>query len=98
MSENLNDTCIDPICSKVTIIAYKGMRELIVGLDELKWRIDGGCEEFLTLKDISEQLIKLGYGRTYYVWYETGLRGVIYQYGNYEPPTWVQHGTTKGYA
>lgn len=30
--------------------------------------------------------------------FEEGLKGEIYEYGNYAPKCWVKHGTTKGYA
>jgi hypothetical protein len=74
-------------------------KNVLVDLDELKWYKDEeGFEESITLEEISKQLQTLGYKGVYRVWTEMGLSGRIYQYGNYDPPVWEEHGTTKGYA
>lgn len=73
-------------------------KEVFVDLDELKWKDDGDGYEYLTLGDISDQLKALKYERVFYVWWELGLRGEIYEFGNHDPSGWVKHGETKGYA
>lgn len=98
----IGDTEINPEFESVMIIAHKELKEVLVSVSEIKWRTTKGEDEVgiqvLTLDEISNQLNELGYDRTYYVWVELGLSGKIYQYGNYDPPTWQEHGTTKGYA
>lgn len=81
----------------VRIIAHKGAKEVFVDIDKLTWREEEEGQ-LLTLGEISTQLNQLGYERVYYVWIEMGLSGVIYQYGNYEPPSWQEHGKTRGFA
>ena len=88
----------------VTIIAYTGANEkIIVPCTKLQWRNpyeDGDDYDlplFLTLKEISDQLASKGYKPTFYVWYETGLSGKIYLYGN-GFSYWREHGETNGYA
>ncbi|SDJ60242.1 hypothetical protein [Paenibacillus naphthalenovorans] len=95
--EDLSKKTIYPLVDTVTIIAHKGMQRLIIKEEELKWNSDEEYE-FLTLQEISFQLDQLGYDRTYIVWEESGLEGNIYMYGNYSPPTWMEHGKTRGYA
>lgn len=99
----VDETVIYRYDNFIRIIAGKDGKEVIVDPDELKWpRYDGGQDvgvyESLTLKEISNQLIALGYHRVFYVWVELGLSGQIYQYGNYDPHEWAEHGTTRGYA
>jgi hypothetical protein len=79
-------------------IDFRSRKEILVDTEELEWHDydeDNGC---LTLEEISTQLIEKGYQSPFYVWTELGLSGKIYMYGNYEPPAWVEHGTTRGYA
>lgn len=82
-----------------TTIYNDGSLMIIVGrkiIDEnrLKWRANDDIGE-LTLNEISSQL---NTREIIYVWYELGLSGKIYQYGNYEEGGWWEHGTTKGFA
>lgn len=67
----------------------------IVDVDRLRWHEGDEGIEYLTLNEISGQINTSG---IIYVWYELGLSGKIYQYGNYEEVGWCEHGTTKGYA
>lgn len=89
-----------------TIIAYNDNDEkVIVPYNVLKWRNpyeDGDDHDlplFLTLDEIKEQLFSMNYKPVFYVWYDLGLSGKIYQYGNY-PDTlcWIEYGITRGYA
>ena len=88
--------------SGVTIIATSNGKNELVDPLKLTWHImeftEVDKEERLTLKEISQQLLRLGYKSVLYVWEETPLEGTIYQYGNYEDRSWVIHGTTKGFA
>ncbi|MEO3947657.1 hypothetical protein [Gorillibacterium sp. CAU 1737] len=84
----------------VRIIAHPSakddLKEVLVDINKLEWNEDDF--PFLSLSEIGTQLEKMGYTHPFYVWSELGLSGRIYQYGNYDPPTWEHHGTTKGYA
>ena len=90
----------------VTVIAYgKDGEKVIVPHCELNWRNpyddddDYDLPLFLSLKEISDQLIEKGYKPTFYVWCETGLSGKIYRYGNdTDDAYWTEHGETNGYA
>ena len=90
----------------ITIIAYTTEHgRVIVPHDALKWRNpyeDGDDYDlplFLRLKEISEQLLAMHYQPVFYVWYEMGLSGKIYEYGNHpSDPHWREHGETKGFA
>lgn len=90
----------------VTIIAYnENYQKVIVRESDLNWRNPFKEEDdydiplFLTLKEISEQLLAMKYKSVFYVWYEMGLSGKIYQYGNYSDcPYWMEYGETIGYA
>lgn len=96
--DKIEDTVI--YWPSVRIIVHKdedSFEEVLVPLDKLKWNGEDE-EQFLTLAEISDQLQRIGYGSPYYVWYELGLFGAIYLYGNYYPKEWAKHGTTKGYA
>lgn len=81
-----------------TKIMVCGSEDLFIDVEQLKWRDHEESEPELTLREVSDQLIKLGYSGVFYVWTELGLSGEIYQFGNYDPPMWVKHGETKGYA
>lgn len=74
-----------------TLIGIKDM--------ELQWnRCDDSGVEYLTLDEILSQVR----ARTSFVWvwYESGLWGVIFEVGNYPEigEQWIVHGVTKGYA
>lgn len=89
-----------------TIIAYRDNYEkVIVPRGNLNWRNpyeDGDDYDlplFLTLKEIGEQLLDMNYKPVFYVWYEMGLSGIIYEYGNKPSDLhWREHGETKGFA
>lgn len=89
-----------------TVIAFNNNDEqVIVPCKDLKWRnpYDDGDDYdlplFLTLKEIEEQLFEMNYKPVFYVWYELGLSGKIYQYGDYaDDLRWIEHGIIKGYA
>lgn len=66
----------------------------VIDEKQLNWRENESFGQ-LTLSEISEQINSED---VIYVWYELGLSGKIYQYGNYEEVGWCEHGTTKGYA
>ena len=71
----------------------------IIDEDQLKWNDEDSIAPHLSLQEISDQLVACGYTGVFYVWTEIGVRGRIYQYGNYKPyDFWVEHGRTKGYA
>ncbi|MGF9912792.1 hypothetical protein ABEX47_17355 [Paenibacillus ehimensis] len=97
--EDISQKEIDRFCCSVTILAYKGINQVLVDDNELKWHLhDGEFDGYLTLAEISDQLTSLGYESPYRVWWEMGLRGEIFQYGNYKPEVWEVHGKTRGYA
>jgi hypothetical protein len=96
--EEIKDTVI--YWPAVRIIAHppkEELKEVLVDIEILKWKNHEGYP-YITLLEISKQLKKLGYQSPYYVWAEMGLSGEIYMYGNYNPPEWVEHGKTRGYA
>ena len=95
--DNLSNTKIYRLEISLRIIAHKGMKEILVNPDELTWNYDEEIGEYLTLQEISEQLISLGYDIVFYVWVELGLSGKIYQFGNHGM-FWELHGETQGYA
>lgn len=73
--------------------------EMFIDLAELDWHFDDyGFYYYLSLTEIEKQLLELKYKPPFYVWHDDALRGVIYEYGNYNPLSWVKHGETKGYA
>lgn len=94
--------CYNPAGYGCLIIASNN-EKVLVDNEKLKWHREecggGYHEEYLTLEEIGMQLKDLGYKGVFYVWIETPLSGVIYQFGNYgEIKYWIEHGTTKGYA
>lgn len=104
MSINQTIICddIELMDEGVTIIACtKDNEKVIVPFYDLDWRNpyengdDYDLPLFLTLKEISNQLIETGYKPTFYVWREMGLSGKIYAYNN---DCWREYGETKGYA
>lgn len=108
MTIDTNKNCDETEISDegATIIAYDNSgKKVIVPCWDLEWRNpyeDGDDYDlplFLTLKEISDQLISLGYKPVFYVWHEMGMSGTIYRYGNYDEINyWTEHGKTKGYA
>lgn len=110
---NINDTVIWNNLTLNTIIVGLDKKRILES-NELKWNKGYGMEDgYLTLEEISEQIREIEISRIrktiederflqdYHpfitIIVESGLYGTIYQYGNYGP-TWVEHGTTKGYA
>ena len=71
-----------------SMIYYIGFNRII---EDLTW--NKGEEDYLTLKEISEQ-VKFPVR----VIYDLGLKGFIYEYGNYNDGKWRLYGITKGYA
>ena len=103
-SESLEDREIDRYTDNIIIIAHKRhgrtdhVMKVLVDPEELDWRENEKMPIILTLREIGEQLLALGYEPPFYVWEEGPLEGTIYQYGNYDPPQWLEHGQTKGFA
>lgn len=64
----------------------------IIHNKELKWH--KAEEDYLTLKEIQEQLN----GLCIRVISDSSLEGKIYEYGNYNDDKWYLYGITKGYA
>ena len=62
-------------------------------IDNLKWHEDENVGGYLTLKEIAEQ-VKFPVR----VIMDYGLKGKIYEYGNYNDGKWRLYGITKGYA
>lgn len=58
---------------------------------KLNWGTDGA----LTLKEIADQLRSAH--KTIFVWEDSPLEGVIYEYGNHGD-YWEEYGKTQGYA
>ncbi len=87
--------------SLIRILAYnQELRdECLVDIEDLTWVDDGYGVGCLSLESIEHQLFNLGYRPVIYVWVETPLEGVIYEFGNYSTNFgWAIHGHTKGYA
>lgn len=90
----------------ITIVAYNAQDEkVVVPYLDLEWRNPYEDEDdydlplFLTLKEISEQLLAMNYKPVFYVCYEMGLSGKIYEYGNDTNDLhWREYGETRGYA
>lgn len=61
-------------------------------IDNLNWN-KGELDDYLTLKEIQEQ-VKMPIR----VIMDYGLRGYIYEYGNYPDGKWYLYAITKGYA
>lgn len=72
-----------------------------INTNYLIWRKYLDCGEYLTLKEIREQVRVIpGYqDEVLFVWEEEALSGKIYQTGNQpECDKWEEHGKTRGYA
>ena len=90
----IRSSLIDMSSTKV-IVVTGGRRTETLLLDDNFFETD---EYDCTFIGEIEEGVKSVYGQEViiYVWYELGLRGVIYKY---EPGNgWEEHGTTKGYA
>lgn len=74
------------------------VREQMIPLTALKWNDVYDCGGWLSLGEIASQLKNLGHQDVYYVWQDTPLQGRIYQYGNYDPESWIVYGRTQGFA
>jgi hypothetical protein len=95
MKENLDDSFIEMV-DTVIIVSIDGDRKL-VPTEEFELKFHEGMP-YLNLEDIAIQLeAKFGQDIIIDVWYELGIKGYIYRYGNYGR-YWVEHGTTRGYA
>ncbi len=92
-----------------TVVAYNEKdQKVFVPYGDLEWRNpyeNGDCSDlplFLTLKEIEEQLFAKNYKTPFFVAFELGLSGKIYQYSeSYDDsytPHWVEYGETIGYA
>ncbi len=90
--------------NNIIIIAHKRdgctgrLIKVLADQEELNWREYEGLPIVLTLMEIGNQLSSLGYEPPFYIWEEGDLEGTIYQCGNYDPPQWMEHGRTKGFA
>ena len=77
--KNIADTLIFRDGTLLMIIANKNEQRVLVDPTELIWNEHEDYGEYLTLEEISEQLINLGYDIVFYIWEEVALRGQIYQ-------------------
>ena len=73
-----------------SMIYYLAFNRIV---EDLTWNKSDGEEDYLTLKEISEQ-VKFPVR----VIMDFGLEGFIYEYGNYSDGKWRLYGITKGYA
>ena len=75
-----------------------------IPLDSLVWNnFDDPFEEkhfeqWITLGDISDQLLEEYATHIFYVWDEKPLDGTIYQFGNYAKREWRVYANTRGYT
>lgn len=85
-------------CSTRIIVTVSNDPEL-VNINELDCKVQDECFFYLTLGDIISQLEKKYETKDLLVdvWYELGVSGTIYRYGNYGP-YWLVQGTTRGSA
>lgn len=87
---------LDSIVDENTIIYKIGSKIYTFGfpkiIDNLNWN-EGELSDYLTLKEIQEQ-VKMPIR----VIMDYGLKGYIYEYGNYQDGKWHLYGITKGYA
>lgn len=72
-----------------SMIYYLGFNKII---EDLTWN-KSEEDDYLTLKEIAEQ-VKFPVR----VIMDYGLKGYIYEYGNYQDGKWRLYGITKGYA
>lgn len=72
--------------------------DVFVDIDSLKWRENENKEIVLTLQEISDQLLKMGYLPVFYVVCDSATWGHIYYYGNYDDGQWTIYAETMGYA
>lgn len=108
MSIDRNKICddIEIMDEGTTVVAYNGAnKKIFVPYGDLEWRNpyeDGDDYDlplFLTLKEISEQLLAKNYKTPFYVAFELGLSGTIYYYTtDADVPCWMEYGETIGYA
>ncbi|OAH53109.1 hypothetical protein AWH48_12190 [Domibacillus aminovorans] len=97
MSSSLDNTFVEMTSTRVIVETAEDT--ILVPLEKFEMKSQGNIPCLtLTLKDIAGQCIGL-YGKSILidVWYELGLNGYIYRYGNYAPE-WVEHGKTRGFA
>ncbi len=88
---------LNSLIDENTIIFKIGSMIYYIGINEiekhLNWNKDENGEEYLTLKEIQEQV-----HHPIRVIMDDGLHGYIYEYGNYRDGKWYLYGITKGYA
>lgn len=53
--------------------------------------------DWLTLADISQQLLDQGYKPDFYVWQELGVSGRVYRFRS-DNNLWEEHGRLRGFA
>ncbi len=64
----------------------------------LPWHGDEPNEGWLTLREISNHLIKKGMSDVIHVWIDSPMEGRIYQFNNYGENEWIEYGRTIGWA
>ncbi|WP_315069168.1 hypothetical protein, partial [uncultured Clostridium sp.] len=75
------------------------VNNIILDNDSLSWHNENYelyDERYLSLSEISNQVLKVYKDCVLYVWEESPSEGYIYQYGNYKKKQWLKHGTTRG--
>lgn len=90
------------------LIIHEGLNHVVIIIDDvivdnniLSWHEEDYSEHgerYISLNEISEQLLKIYEEDVIYVWEEKPSEGLIYQYGNSTIRKWQEHGRTKGYA
>ena len=95
--EELNQRDVETCGTTVFVLREDGKE--IINMDNLESQITDGCYIYWTLEDISNYVLAMFPNEriVIYVWEETGLSGLIFQYGK-DGDFWVKHGSTKGFA
>ena len=87
---------LNDVIDENTVIYKIGSMIYTLGLpriiDNLNWN-KSEIDDYLTLKEIQEQV-----NMPIRVIMDYGLKGFIYEYGNYSDGKWHLYGITKGYA
>ena len=87
---------LNDVIDENTVIYKIGSMIYTLGLpriiDNLNWN-KSEIDDYLTLKEIQEQV-----NMPIRVIMDYGLKGFIYEYGNYSDSKWHLYGITKGYA
>ncbi|MCM1233031.1 MAG: hypothetical protein NC489_23145 [Ruminococcus flavefaciens] len=84
----------------ITIICDDAREGRTPRVKKLYQTSDGTPDEPFTFTSLNDclKIIEFDGEGVVMVIFEEGLKGEIYEYGNYTPKCWVKHGTTKGYA